>query len=214
MQKIRVSIADDNIFFRETLAMLFNEPGSDFKLVIEAENGKDLLEQLAALSGSEKFPELCLLDFKMPEMNGLETMKRLDQLYPDLHVLALSLYDTDFNVLTMIRHGARGFLTKNSPIRRLLHASKTVAKGDYYIPPEASRMLVLKGKSQVPGLTEKEIEFLTYCHKELTYKEIGEKMFLSERTIHTYRDNLFEKLNIKSRTGLVAYAFKIGLVDA
>ncbi|ULT39844.1 response regulator transcription factor [Niabella defluvii] len=153
-----------------------------------------------------------MLDINMPVLNGYDTMKLIGEQYADLPVLVLTMYDADYSVLSMLRNGARGFLPKNCGKQVLLHALEVISNGEFYIPQTLSRKLVAGSKNEVPGLTDREVEFLGYCHQDLSYKEISEKMHVSERTVHGYRNNLFLKLDRNSRSSLVDYAFKTGII--
>jgi DNA-binding NarL/FixJ family response regulator len=152
------------------------------------------------------------IDINMPVLNGYETIKLITEHHPSLPVMALTMYLADYSMLQMLRLGARGFVAKNCGKELLLEALETLCNGDFYIPPQLSRMLIAGNASEVAGLTEREVEFLSYVHLDLTYKAIAEKMLVSERTVHGYRNNLFFKLDLKSRSGLVDYAFKTGII--
>lgn len=207
----RIVIADDHPIFTEGIASLINSTDT-FRITLEAEDGHQLLEMLKALSGTEQFPHICLLDINMPELNGYETMKYLSHDYPDLSVLVLSMFDATYNVINMLKLGAKGFITKGCKRNELIEALTYIRDGDFYISTQVAKTLKSSKAKEVPGLSERETEFLSHCHLDLSYKEIADKMAISERTIHTFRDNLFGKYNIRSRSGLIAFAFKTGII--
>jgi len=210
VHSVKIVVTDDHTLFREGLAMLINTT-EQFTVTQHANDGAQLLELLEELNNTEQFPDICLLDINMPVLNGYDTMKVLAERYPKLPVLALTMYEADFSVLSMVSLGARGFLPKNFHKEKLIEALGSLASGDFYFPEEISRWLIAHNKV-IPGLSDREIEFLGYCHCDLSYKAIADKMFVSERTVHSYRDSLFLKLNCRTRNALVAYAFRTGIV--
>lgn len=212
MNKVKIVIADDHALFREGMALLINAM-QDFALTNQAKDGQELLDLLGALEGTNDFPEICLLDINMPIMNGYEAMKLLNAKYPFLPVLALSMIDSDFSIKSMISDGAKGFLHKNCNRDELLDALECLIKGEYYFSKSLPHVSITVRRNPVPGLTDRELEFISYCPLNLSYKEIGEKMAVSERTVHWYRDSLFNKLNIKKINELIAFAFKTGIIS-
>lgn len=208
---VKVIIADDHELFREGLAMLINST-DEFRVTLQATEGNHLLQLLSLLSNSQDFPDICLLDINMPELNGYDAMKVINTKYPNLNVLALSMLDAAYSILNMLTLGAKGFLHKNCHKDELLDALEHLSTGDFYIPRHYAKLLVPGKKNEISGLTSREIDFLQYCHLDLSYREIGERMNVSERTVHGYRDSLFTKLDCKSRNGLIAFAFKAGVI--
>ncbi|MCH5717793.1 response regulator transcription factor [Niabella hibiscisoli] len=209
--KTIIAIADDHDLFREGIKLVLDNT-ADFHLAYEVSNGRELISLLDELAGTSSFPGIVLLDINMPELNGYETMQLLGQRYPETPVLVLTMHTVDYSVLSMLRLGARGFLPKSSKKETFLEALANLMAGDYHIPRELSKLFITSQGRQVAGLTAREIEFLGYCHQDISYKEIAEKMICSERTVHSYRDKLLLKLNRKSRNGLTAYAYDIGII--
>lgn len=211
----KIVLVDDHALLRNGLAELVKTLGHD--VLFECGNGKELLTRLDA----KQLPGIVLLDINMPEMDGYETALWLKQQYPDIKVLALSMYDNETAIIRMLKSGARGYILKDSEpaeLKAALHALED--KGFYYSDLVSGKLMHAINKMEdengnlknlVP-LNERETDFLKYACTELTYKEIAEKMFLSPRTIDGYRDALFEKLNVKTRVGLVMYAIKNGVV--
>ena len=215
--KTKIALADDHVLLRNGLANLLKE--LDYQVVFEANNGSDFLQQLE----KHELPEIVLMDINMPQMDGYDTTLWLKRNYPDIKVLALSMYDDENAVIRMIRNGAKGYILKDSDPSELKAALQALKQKGFYHSELVTGKLIHtinhldetdhSSAKQVLGLNAKEIEFLKYACTELTYKEIAEKMFLSPRTIDGYRDALFEKLDIKSRVGLVLYAIKNGIVS-
>lgn len=210
---IKIALADDHAILRKGVAEILAR-FEGFEVVLEAGNGKELLAKMEAAA---TLPDICIIDINMPEMNGYETTAAIKKAWPHVKVLALSMYDTELNIIKMLRNGANGYILKDNDPEDLRIAINEVHKnGFYHTELVTGRMLHLlhdAGSKVALDLPERELNFLKYCCTELTYKEIAEKMFLSPRTIDGYREALFEKLQTTSRTGLVMYAIKAGLVD-
>jgi DNA-binding NarL/FixJ family response regulator len=210
---IKIALADDHAILRKGVAEILAR-FEGFEVVMEAGNGKELL---AKMEVAATLPDICIIDINMPEMNGYETTAAIKKAWPHVKVLALSMYDTELNIIKMLRNGANGYILKDNDPEDLRIAINEVHKnGFYHTELVTGRMLHLlhdAGSKVALDLPERELNFLKYCCTELTYKEIAEKMFLSPRTIDGYREALFEKLQTTSRTGLVMYAIKAGLVD-
>ncbi|RZL19633.1 MAG: response regulator transcription factor [Pedobacter sp.] len=207
--KINIAIADDHTIMRNGLAELIKTLGN-YEIIIQAGNGVELLSQLARAS---TLPELCILDINMPELNGYETTLKLKETYPDIKVMALSMFDNEFSIVRMLRNGATGFLHKGANPDELSDAIQTVLSGNYFHTELALIHSLKKNNNwQTVNITERETEFLQHCCSDLSYKEIASKMGVSLHTVHGYRDMLFQKLRLKSRTALAIYALKTGVV--
>jgi two-component system, NarL family, invasion response regulator UvrY len=207
---IKTAIADDHTIVRKGVIELINAFG-DFEVVIEASNGRDLIQKIEK---SSLQPDVCLLDVQMPEMNGYEAALELKSRWPKIKVLALSMYDNEQAVIKMLKNGALGYILKETDPKELREALLQVYEGNYYHSEVTTSSIKTNQKAGKPlemNITEREMAFLPYCCTDLTYKEISEKMNLSVRTIEGYRDTLFQKFNIKSRSGLVVLAMSMGL---
>lgn len=207
---IEVAIADDHALMLEGLAKIISVR-AEFRVGIKARNGKELL---ARLKTTDTLPDVLLLDINMPVMNGYETMKAMKETYPSVKVLAISMYESDFSIIQMFSLGAGGYFEKGDDSEQLFQALLKVYHEELYFPKELSRKVMdrIQTGKPITGITRREQEFISYCCTELTYKEIAEAMHIGERTVHGYRDALFEKLNIRSRQGLVIFAMSSGLV--
>ena len=213
-EKISIVIVDDHTLFRSGVSTLISE-FEEIDVVFVASNGRELQHQLSP----DNLPDIILMDITMPVMDGYETTKWVTTQYPQIRVLALSMFDDEKSIINMLKAGACGYLLKESSPSDLFEAIKiTKEKGLFINENVSGRMLVsLRQNSQASSAnvqpTQKEMEFLQYCSTELTYKEIADKMNVSPRTVDNYRESLFSKLNIKSRTGLVVYAIKNSLIS-
>jgi DNA-binding NarL/FixJ family response regulator len=202
--KILIAIVDDHTLFRDGVAALMAE-FDELQVVFEAENG----EQMQHLLARHPLPQVILMDINMPVMDGYLATKWVKDNYPQIKVLALSMFEEDKAVIRMIKSGAGGYVLKESKPRELLHAIKTINEKGVYINEMVSGKLVRKvADDDGPDFSRKEFEFLRLCCSELTYKEIADLMFVSPRTVDNYRESLFQKLNLKTRTGLVLYAIQ------
>jgi|HubBroStandDraft_2_1064218.scaffolds.fasta_scaffold13378_3 two-component system invasion response regulator UvrY len=217
MSKINVALADDHVLLRSGLAGLIG--GLDgYQVLFEADNGKDLIDRLDARC----LPEIVLMDINMPEMDGYDTTLWLKQHYPEVNVLALSMYDTEPIIIRMLKCGAKGYILKDiEPAEFRIALDSLIRKGYYYSELVTGKLIHAvnvmdepgKNKNSYQSLSDREIEFLKLACTELTYKEIADKMYLSARTIDGYRDELFRKLNLRTRVGLVMYAIRNGFVQ-
>jgi DNA-binding NarL/FixJ family response regulator len=202
-EKIRIAIVDDHTLFRNGVASLMGE-FNELQVVFDAENG---LQMQYALP-KHPSPDVVLMDINMPVVDGYEATAWLKKNHPDVKVLALSMFEDDQAVIKMIRAGACGYVLKESKPRELLEAIKAIRDKGVYINELVSGKLIRSVVDEEVEISKKELDFLKYCCSELTYKEIADKMCVSPRTVDNYREALFLKLNLKSRTGLVLYAIQ------
>lgn len=202
----QVIIVDDHLLFASSLERLVAS-FPKFKVLHKAGNGVELQEYL---SGATQLPDIVLLDIKMPVMNGLETLVWLKKMHSDIKVIMLTMEDDEDSVIKMLRNGANGYLLKDIDPESLEKAlNETLINGSYF----TDKVSLLLHKStdenfEFIELKEQEITFLKLACTEMTYKEIAEVMNLSPKTIDGYRHELFTKLNLKNRVGLVLYAMK------
>lgn len=208
-EQIKIAIVDDHTLFRSGLSALLKE-FEVIQVVFEANNGIHMQEMLK----KNTLPDVVLMDINMPIMDGYNTTKWLRENYPQLKVLALSMFEEDKAVIGMIKNGASGYVLKESKPSEVVAAIISIYKKGSYINELVSGKLIHSIANHVTDIhfSKNELEFLKLCCSELTYKEIADLMFVSPRTVDNYREALFSKLNIKSRTGLVLYAIKNGLI--
>jgi len=210
---IKIALADDHVLLRTALSAVINKTGNSF-VVIEASNGNDLIAKIEAGNA----PDIILLDLNMPELDGYETAKLLQVNYPNIHIIMLTMYDTEPMMIRLLQAGVKGFLRKDIDINELQAAIHSVMKtGFYFTNNTTGRLVSLFSKSQEHSmlmksmLSEMEIRFLRWVCTDLTYKEIAKEMHLNVRAIDNMRDNLFGKLEVKNRVGLVMYSIRHGI---
>lgn len=208
---LNIVIVDDHTLIANALVEIISK-FKNFKVIYICKNGIDLQQKI----GSSIKPDIILLDISMPEMDGFETAKWLQNQYPDILVMALSMQNDDASLIKMIKNGAKGYMLKNIQPSELEQALEImIKKGRYF--PEWAAIKVFDSlntdhslNSNLIKLSDREIEFLKYTTTEMNYKEMAEKMFCSPRTVENYRDSLFLKLGLKTRVGLAVYAIKNG----
>jgi len=216
MPTISYVIADDHKIFRQGLKVALTVD-RNLKCTGEAAHGKELLDLLKT-----KKADVVLLDLKMPEMDGLDTLKRIKTDHPLLKVIVLTMFDDEHFVLHMMEAGANGYLLKNTEPDEIMDAIHSVIDNEYYFNDLVNNTLIRKlvaGK-RAPRfkpdvvLSEKEIEILQLICQEYTAAEIGKKIFLSPRTVEGMRSAMLEKVGVRNTAGLVMYAVKNGIVSS
>ncbi len=212
---IRVAMADDHILLRNALASLINNSGK-CKVIIECSNGKELIDYLK----SNQNIDVIILDLNMPVLDGYDTSVALQKLFPEIKILMLTMYDSELALIRLLKAGVKGFMKKDIHPKELLYAIESVHENGYYYSPQTSSKLAglfRDDENSYPldkiMLTENEIYFLKLVCSERTYKEIASELKLNPRSIDSMRDNLFTRLDIKSRVGLAMYAIKHGIVS-
>jgi len=212
MKPIDIIIVDDHLLFSQALNGLISNL-EEFNVIKVLNNGKELVDYF---SSNEKLPEIVLMDIQMPIMNGIEATCWLKENKPSVKVLALSMECEETTILKMLRAGAKGYLLKDIHPKILKHALLEVHSNGFYYTETVTNTLLnsINGSKNGTSITfkEKELQFLKLCCSEMTYKEIAGKMFLSPKTIENYREALFEKVEAKTRIGLVLYAIKEKIV--
>ncbi|MBK7559532.1 MAG: response regulator transcription factor [Chitinophagaceae bacterium] len=209
-----IVIVDDHLLIAKAITSIIEQFKIFFIVLYESENGRELIEKFKQ---KKNIPDLVLLDISMPVMDGFETATWLKLNHPEVKVIVLTMQGDDESLIKMIKAGTLGYLNKNVHPAELEKALDAIVKKGFYYPDWAtSRVLQslanpVEAKEAAIKMSEREIEFLKYTCTELTYKEIGEKMFCSARTVESYRDSLFEKLGVKTRVALALYTVKIGL---
>lgn len=206
-----IALADDHVLLRKGLAELVTNLG--YNVIFQADNGEELIEKL----NSHKDPDILLLDINMPKKDGYETALWLRENRPDVKVLALSMYDDEAAIIRMLKNGARGYVLKDAEPSDLNAAIASVLTNGFHYSEMVTGKLIhsinTMQENVSTNLTDRERTFLKLAATEKTYKEIADEMHLSPRTIDGYRDDLFVKLNIKSRVGLVLFAIRHGIVS-
>jgi len=209
---IRILIADDHPIVREGLAMMLGTQ-PDFTVVGEAANGVEVIE-----TGSALQPDVILLDLEMPLMDGLETMRRLRELCPNVRVLVFTAFDTDDRIVGAVQAGAKGYLLKGAPRAEIFNAIRVVAAGGSLLQPiVASRLMqhITNLRDEIPAepLTERETGVLQLLAQGKTNREIATALVITERTVKFHISSILAKLGAGNRTEAVTLAVQRGLVS-
>jgi two-component system response regulator NreC len=214
-------LVDDHQVIRTGLKS-FLETQPDFRVVAEAGNGREAIERALEIR-----PDIVLMDITMPEMDGLEATRQLKKLWPECIVLSLTVHEDKYYFMEMLAAGASGYLTKQAASDELVQAIHTVAQGHVYLQPALARWLIddyqrLAAVNSPPSdtenvigldvLSEREREVLELVAQGLNNAEIGERLQLSPKTIARHRERIMNRLNLHSRTDLVKFAIRTGLV--
>ncbi len=211
---ITVLLADDHAIFRAGLKALL-ESGGGFQIVGEAANGEEAIELARTLK-----PDVVVMDLSMPGGNGLDATRRIMALGLDTRVLVLTMHAEEEYLVPVVEAGGSGYLTKTSADRDLMEALRVVARGQVYLPPSATTLLLRQYKApeneddsrQLHTLSSREQEVLALTAEGFSSREIGKKLFISPKTVDTYRSRIMEKLGLNHRSELVRFALKIGLL--
>jgi DNA-binding NarL/FixJ family response regulator len=209
MQTIQIALVDDHRLFRSGIASLINK-FPQYQILFEASDGEELARKLTP----KLKPHIVLLDINMPKKDGIATAQWIRDTFPDVSIIILSMFEDAEKVLQMIKIGVKGYLLKDSDPAAFEQALHSVSQGEVYFPEFVTRHLIsnFNRETEQVKLNNRELEFLKLAGTELTYKEIADQMCISVRTVDDYRDRLFEKLQTKSRVGLVLYAIKNKLI--
>lgn len=213
---IKVALADDHLLLRTALGSLINGFG-DCKVVHQSATGRELVGYIVAGS----IPQVAIIDLNMPLMDGFETAAWLQQKYPQVHVLMLTMYDSELSLIRLLQLGVKGFLKKDIHPDELKFAIHSVVQSGYYYSNHTTGKLVNLFRNNMDGnmalqkalLSEQELQFLKLVCSDMTYKEIAQKMNLNPRSVDTLRDLLFTKLDVKSRVGLAMVTIRHGLAS-
>ncbi len=217
-KQIRLGIVDDHTIYRDGLTMVLesiSDLNTQYTVVLEAYSGADLINQLH--NGASV--DIITLDINMPEMDGFDTAEWLSKHYPQIKILALTMYDNDDAVVRMLKAGAKGYLLKTAGKEEFKKALLAISETGFYHSELISGKLLNHlhhGKNQDEAgnhnLTKREIELLELFCTDLTSKEIADRLFVSLRTIEGHKARLFDKLKVNSRVGLVRFAIRNDLI--
>jgi DNA-binding NarL/FixJ family response regulator len=221
MSIIKVAIADDHKIFRKGV-ILSLRPYTNINFVLEADNGQQLLEGLQDLLGTENQPDVVLMDLRMPMKDGIETTKVVAKQFPNIHIIALTMFEDERFVSHMMEIGANGYLLKSADPAEIKRAIMEVMSKGYYLNNFVNRILLKKSHSKtksIPSLNseitlnERERDVIKYICMEFTAQEIAQKLEVSPRTVEAIKDRLMERFGAKNTAGLVFFAVKNNLVD-
>ena len=214
-KKTKIAVVDDHKLFRGGLIQLIHALGTDLEVILEADNGESFINKL---KGNEA-PDIALIDINMPKMDGFKTVEILQEEYPDIKVLVVSMNEDETSLIRMLKLGVRGYIGKDiEPDELRVALNEIITKGYYYTDQLTGQLInSLKfpnaGLNKNDQLNKQELKFIQLACSEDTYEKIADIMCLSPKTIDGYRASVFDKLKVKSRVGLALYAVKSGLVD-
>ncbi len=213
METIRILLADDHEVVRRGLSLVLRQE-PDFEIVGEADNGADAVRLARELA-----PTLVLLDWKMPQMDGLQAAAEISRQNESIHTLLLSGAPTDQAALDALDNGVNGFAHKDISPRQLAHAIRVVSSGKSYLGPEITQALIARSQSArqpanpPPKLSPREMEVLTLMATPATYREIGAQLYIGEETVRTYVKRILTKLDQPNRTQAVIAAIRAKLIE-
>lgn len=204
MEKINILIADDHKLIRETWSYILNND-IRFAVTDQCASGEE-----AVLLAKEKRPDIVLMDINMSEMNGVEATEQIRKFAPATKIVAVSMHNQPVYVKKIMKIGAKGYVTKNSPVDELLNAIVEVHNGNKYICEEMKQILseqalVENEKQGLNALSEREIEIIQLIKSGLSSKEIASKLDISLKTVEVHRHNILKKLNLKNTAALVNF---------
>lgn len=206
-----IAIIEDHNIVRKGIVEIIQNLG-DFNFIIEADNGKDFIEKY---ENSNIKPEICIVDIRMPVMDGFQVVRYIKEHYTNLKILVLTTYDEEYYLIKMIKLGVNGYLLKNCSPDELRKALTSISENSYYynnIFSKRLKRLVDTNFLKLPTITANERSFLELCGDDLTYGQIAERLKKSQRSIEGYRDSLFRKFEVNNRASLVLLAIKIGII--
>lgn len=212
---IRVILADDHLVVRAGLKALL-ATSRDIEVVGEATNGREALTLVERLK-----PDVAVLDLDMPVMDGVTATRELVKLGVATRVLILTMHTEDEYLVTLLEAGAAGYLVKNAADRELADAVRAVAAGDSYVQPSAARALAKRvarraehsdEREQYAQLSERERDVLVLVAGGYSASEIGEQLFISPKTVETYKQRITEKLSLSHRADYVQFCLRLGLL--
>ncbi|OGC94405.1 MAG: DNA-binding response regulator [candidate division Zixibacteria bacterium RBG_16_53_22] len=218
MPKIRVLIADDHAVLRSGLKVLL-QTQAGIEVVGEAADGHEAINKTAELR-----PDVLLLDITMPGLGGLEALKTIKETVPATVILVLTMHEDEGYLLQALKMGASGYIPKKAADNELINAIRMVHRGEVFIYPSLTRVLVEEmfhggaGEKQIVAaehlrLSQREREVLTLVAQGYTNQQIADRLYLSVKTVETYKARVMEKLNLQSRVELVRYALQHGLLS-
>ncbi len=213
MPKIKLAITDDSELFRRSFIKLLSTE-KDFECIFEAENGIDLLEKLKA-----SIPDIILMDIRMPIMDGVTATDHVRELYPQIKIIALSLYDFESNIVKMYIHGVRSFLGKEDSPDELFRAIRIVHQGGAYMTDKSIEIVQRKlnknvctmefDSTELLNLSQTELKIIWYVSQLKSVKEIAELLFISPNTVNNHEVNIRHKLNLNGRNSLQQYSVNV-----
>lgn len=219
MKKINIVITDDEQLFRSGMRFLL-ERENNFKVIFEADNGQELID---FITNTEEFPDVVLMDLKMPKVNGVEATKIIHKTHPNIKIIALTSYDGKSFITNMIDVGASSYLLKNTSPKMVIHTINEVYKKGFYYDEKVLKIIHeniisssgkrIKSDLDKKLLSKREIDVLELICEQYTTAEIADKLFISPRTVEGHRNNLLLKTHSKNVAGLVIYGIQKKLIE-
>lgn len=209
-RKIKLALADDHVLFRQGLVALLSEY-EELQVVADFPNGLELVRYL-----KDNPVDVVIVDYEMPEMDGLEATRQIREKYPDIKIISLTMHNSEALILQLLDKGTNGFLLKDFDAEKLIDAIYAVIENDYYFNDQISRDMlhhVMRDRKLTPrfgisSLTDKEKHIIRLICEEKTNKEISDILNLSARTVEGSRAKIISKINVKNTAGIVLYAIK------
>jgi two-component system response regulator NreC len=215
--KIRLLLVDDHAVVRVGLRMML-ESEEGIEIVGEAASASEAINQVAKLK-----PELVLMDIGLPDLSGIDATREIKRLFPETSIVALTIHEDEEYFFKMLEAGASGYVPKRAAPDELVDAIEAAARGEVYLYPSLAKLLVqdflgqgsqIKEDNSLDGLTPREEQVLTLLADGASNAEIGDKLGISPKTVARHRENIMAKLNLHSRTELVKYAIRKGIIEA
>ncbi len=216
MPKIKLLMVDDHEIVRAGLRMLL-QAQPDMQIVGEVDTGRD-----AVAKAKELAPDVVLMDISLPDIDGFEATRQIKRALPNVAILALTMHESDEYFFKMLDAGASGYVPKKAAPTDLVSAIRVVREGGVFLYPSVAKALVRDYmgraaengvRSSLDGLTDREQEVLRLIADGLTNQEIADRLTISAKTVERHRANIMGKLNLHSRTELVKYAIRKGLIE-
>jgi two-component system invasion response regulator UvrY len=226
MKQVKIAVVDDHTLFRKCLAnFIMTEENSNYFILFDADSGKDLIAKL----DKNRLPDIVIMDIDMPGMDGYASVKWLQEHYPTIQILVVSMIEREEAIVRMIRLGVKGYLSKDIDPEDLNAALKDLSKGEYHYTRFLTGKLihsVLKESVSAANntdideahrkwnrLSQREKDFVGHACSEKTYSEIASLLYVAPKTVDGYRESAFEKLGVKNRIGLVLFAIRNKFID-
>ncbi len=217
MSKIKLLLADDHAVLRAGLKTLFNAQ-PDIEVVAEAADGEETVRK-----SLESAPDIVLMDISMPKLSGLEATRQIKERNPAIKILVLTMHEDEGYLYQMLHAGANGYVPKKAADTELLDAIRATYRGEHFIHSSMTTGLVTElrdkkvispaEKGERDGLSQREREVLRFLAMGHTNQEIANILYLSIKTVETYKARIKEKLGLQGRAELVRYAIQTGLLD-
>jgi DNA-binding NarL/FixJ family response regulator len=215
MKKTRILLADDHTILRDGLCS-FLEKESDMQVVGEAQDGRAAVTLACQLK-----PDVVVMDISMPLMNGLEATRQIKRQCPDARVLILTQYDNEEYIRQALEAGAMGYILKDAAAGELIHAIRSVQRGESVLSPAITRLVIedylrwggTRPNEKVDGLSAREREVLQLIAEGYTNKQIAEILTIAVKTVQAHRLNLMQKLNLHDRGELIKYAIQKKIIE-